>query len=150
MWKFILIDQSKNFALNITGQGYPQPSASVDSIPDSLFQAIDGRIWYFPEITNRWTTQSSKSKNDWYEIDFGNANEISVIKVYLVSDGKILDVPDSIPIGYHLKQQWMPVEIKDNPKLIGNTSNAILFKKFLPKRLGSISNMKLNKSLYQK
>ena len=47
---------SPNHALNIVYKGFPQPSASVNSVPDSLFQAVDGRIWYFPEIRNRWST----------------------------------------------------------------------------------------------
>jgi hypothetical protein len=44
----------KNYALNIWRKNYPMPSASVNSMPDSsMYQAIDGRTWYFPEITKQ-------------------------------------------------------------------------------------------------
>jgi hypothetical protein len=77
------VKRSENFALNIAHKGYPLPTTSVNSSPDtSLYQAIDGRIWYFPEITNRWTTLGSASKTDWWAIDFGQAHEISEADIY--------------------------------------------------------------------
>src|SRR5688572_7766992 len=66
-----------NAALNIYRKGFPQPSASVNSTADSVYQAIDGRIWYFPEISNRWSTQGSNSPSDWFAIDFGQTIKIS-------------------------------------------------------------------------
>ena len=68
--------QGFDYALNINRKGYPLPSASVNTVPDSsLYQAIDGRIWYFPEISNRWSTEGSTSSTDWYAVDFGKARE---------------------------------------------------------------------------
>ena len=123
--------QPANFALNIAKKGYPVPSASVNAVPDSLYQAIDGRIWYFPEITNRWSTLGSTSKIDWFALDFGQTREISSIKIYLFADGKIFDIPDSISIEYQNGRQWMPVKIKEQQpvKTIGNTVNTIAFDK---------------------
>jgi hypothetical protein len=42
--------ESSDFALNIRKQGYPSASASVNNVVDFIYQAIEGRIWYFPEI----------------------------------------------------------------------------------------------------
>ena len=120
--------RAENFALNIARKKYPSPSASVNSVPDSLYQAIDGRVWYFPEITNRWTTQGSTSKNDWFEIGFGMLKELSSIKLYPFTDNKTFEIPDDITIEYQIKQDWAPVKIKSTGlKLIGNTSNTISF-----------------------
>ena len=120
--------RAENFALNIARKKYPSPSASVNSVPDSLYQAVDGRVWYFPEITNRWTTQGSTSKSDWFEIDFSNVKEISSIKLYPFADNKTFEIPDDITIEYQIKQDWAPVKIKSiGSKLIGNTSNTISF-----------------------
>ncbi len=44
--------QPGNIALNLKGEGHPEPSASFPSSRDSLYQALDGRSWFFPEITN--------------------------------------------------------------------------------------------------
>ncbi len=121
--------QPADLALNILYSGYPKPSASVNSIPDSsLYQAIDGRIWYFPEITNRWTTLGSNVRRDWFALDFGIANKISTVKVYLLSDTVTLDVPDSIKVEYKTGEGWIPVKLKvKSGKFIGNTVNTIYF-----------------------
>lgn len=122
----------ENLALNIKKTGFPSPSASVNAVPDSsLYQAIDGRIWYFPEITNRWTTRGSASKVNWFAIDFGQPREVSLIKIYLFADGNIFETPDSIRIEYQHGNQWMPVKIKEQQPSdpVGNTVNTIRFEK---------------------
>jgi len=120
--------ETTDFALNITRTGYPVPSASVNAVPDtSLYQAIDGRNWYFNEIMNRWTTAGSTSSKDWYALDFGKTQGISVIKISLVTDSVMFDVPDAISVEYKNGANWFPVEIKNKKPLmlIGNTVNTI-------------------------
>jgi len=122
--------EANDYALNILRKGYPVPSASVNTIPDtSLYQVIDGRIWYFTEITNRWTTLGSTSKNDWYALDFGQPYEISNVKLYLFADNKTFTVPDEVTIEYKNGEQWLPVKLKNTNagKLTGNTVNTISF-----------------------
>ncbi len=120
-----------DYALNIERKNYPVPSASVNANPDtSLYQAIDGRIWYFTEITNRWTTKGSTSNKDWYALDFGKPHEISSVKIYLVADNKTFDVPDNINIEYKDGNKWKPVSLKEKLlALVGNTGNEITFDK---------------------
>jgi hypothetical protein len=139
--KPIILPPSKgreNFALNLLQKGYPLPSASINSSPDtSLYQAIDGRIWYFPEITNRWTTLGSSSKTDWWAIEFGTPKEISEVSIYFVSDNKDFLPPDDISIEYQKDDQWLPVKMKEQKPAayIGNTANRILFDKITARRL---------------
>jgi hypothetical protein len=129
------VKELENIALNITRKGFPVPSASVNAVPDTaIYQAIDARIWYFPEISNYWSTKNSTSKNDWYALDFGQAKEISGIKVYFFSDGKTFDIPDSLTIDYQNDKDWIPVKL-NSFKLVGNTGNMILFDKILATRL---------------
>jgi hypothetical protein len=113
-------------------KGYPVPSASVNSIPDSLYWPIDGRIWYFPENNmNNWTTLGSKLATDWYALDFGQIREISSVKLYLYADGIIYGAPDDYSIEYYNTKQWLPVKMNEqNPvKPIGNTVNTVVFDK---------------------
>jgi len=107
---------SPNYALNIDYKGFPQPSASVNSVPDSIFQAVDGRIWYFPEIRNRWSTLGSKSSTDRLAIDFGQAREISEVKMYLFADKITFGIPDEVNVEYKIGEQWLPVKIKRRPR----------------------------------
>jgi hypothetical protein len=128
----------KNYVLNIRRKGYPVPSASVNSIPDSsMYQAVDGRIWYFPEITNRWTTEGSTSQNDWYAVDFGETHEISSLKLYLFADDQTFAIPDGIMLEYQKGGEWMAVKPKQQNanKLIGNTVNTIFFDKMMANKI---------------
>jgi hypothetical protein len=121
--------QPVNLALNITRNGYPVLSASKNAEPDSLFQAFDGRIWYFPEIRNRWTTLGSSSTTDWLAVEFGQSREISMVKIYPFTDDKTFGIPYSITVEYLKDEEWLPVKIiKTNPaELIGNTCNTLFF-----------------------
>jgi hypothetical protein len=130
--------QPANYALNTWRKGYPAPSASINSNPDtSLYQAVDGRIWYFTEITNRWTTEGSTSQNDWYAIDFGETHELSSVKLYLFADNKTFAVPDAVTIEYKNGGEWISVKLKEQNagKFIGNTVNAIAFDKITANRI---------------
>jgi hypothetical protein len=124
-----------NAALNITRKDYPLASASVNTAPDSLYQAIDGRIWYFPEISNRWTTVGSTSSSDWFALDFGKSEDISSVAISLFADGKTFFVPDSIQIGYDSGNGWKNISLQKNMKFDANTSNIISFDKVAATRL---------------
>ena len=130
--------QPVDFALNISHKRYPAPFASINTTPDtSLYQAIDGRTWYFPEITNRWTSLGSTAKTDWFSIDFGQPREISSIKIYLVADDKTFAAPDSFAIEIQKHDKWIPVAIKRqkpaNPT--GNTENSLVFDNIITARV---------------
>jgi F5/8 type C domain/Trehalase len=131
------IRQPDNVALNITRKGFPLPSASVNSVADSLYQAIDGRCWYFSEISNRWTTVGSVSKNDWFALDLGQSKEISSAKIYPYADNRTFGTPDSFNIEYQNGSEWRPVKLKEQipGKLVGNTVNNIAFDKIITFRI---------------
>jgi len=128
-----------NYALNILKKGYPAPSASVNSVPDSLNKAIDGRIWYFREssIANRWSTWGSTSATDWYALDFGQPREISEVKLYLYADGKTYGIPDDYTVEFRNGDQWETVKIKKrNPAMpLGNTVNNSVFNKVVTNQI---------------
>src|SRR5688572_30601851 len=122
--------QGLDYALNINRKGYPQPSASVNTVPDSsLYQAIDGRIWYFPEITNRWSTEGSTSSTDWYAIDFGKVRDVSKVKIYLFVDDKVFGVPENYTLEYKNGNDWLALKDAGTKSLVGNTVTIITFNK---------------------
>src|SRR6185503_9710951 len=111
-----------NFALNIEGKGFPQPSASVNTVPDSVFQAVDGRTWYFPEIRNRWSTLGSKSPSDWLAIDFGQPRVISEVRIYPFVDSTTFGIPDDVSIDFKNDKEWVPITISQRipEKILAN------------------------------
>lgn len=124
-----IVKDGNNIALNIRRKDYPIPSASVNSVPDSLYQAIDGRFWYFPEITNGWSTAGSDSLTDWYAIDFGQAKDVSSVRIYPFVDNIHFGLPDEVIVEYDRDGEWLPVKIKEHRPAIltPNTVNKMLF-----------------------
>jgi hypothetical protein len=122
--------EATNVALNIDRKGYPVPDASTNANPDSLYQAIDGRIWFFPEISNRWTTKGSRSGENWYGLRFGKPQQLSRLQLYFFCDGRTFDLPDDIRLAYHDKTGWhsLPL-VKQGKKLKRNAQNEF----FLPR-----------------
>jgi hypothetical protein len=119
-----------NYALNISRKGYPIPAASINAIPDtSIYQAIDGRIWYFPEITNFWSTRGSISVYDWYKLDFGETRAVTAIKLYFFVDGKEFFLPKYISFDYQNPYLgWMPAtKLIDQKQLQANHPFVIRF-----------------------
>ena len=129
--------EPENYALNIRKAGYPAPSASVNTIPDTLFKAIDGRIWYFPKVQNIWSTEGSANREDWYELKFGKAQELSSIKLYPYVVNKRFVLPESISIQYQSGIQWLtPTMISQTPsKLAANTMNRFEFQKIVANKI---------------
>ena len=121
----------KDIAVNILQNGYPIPSASVNSVPDSLYPAIDGRIWYFHSIRNRWSTLGSKSATNWYALDFGSKREITCVKVYFYADNKTFAAPSNYVIQNWKEGKWVDIKnpSKQPLKPIGNTVNTVNFPK---------------------
>ncbi|MBK8291739.1 MAG: discoidin domain-containing protein [Flammeovirgaceae bacterium] len=121
-------ESKENYALNISKNAFPKLSASVNSQQDSLLQIIDGKIWYFPEITNRWTTFGSQKNADWLEIDFGKVHEISMLKIYPFTDHVTFEIPENLIVEFQTNGEWKPVQ-NQTGKLIGNTANSFQFDK---------------------
>ncbi len=118
-----------NFSLNIARKDYPVPTASVNAIPDSMYQAIDGRCWYFSEIRNRWSSFGSSSSVDWYAIDFGTIHTISSVLMGFYADGLIYKQPVNYKIEYWSGSQWLPVthEARSPELPVKNTMNRANF-----------------------
>jgi hypothetical protein len=90
---------------------------------------MDGKIWYFPEITNRWTTLGSTTQHNWFAVDFGQSHTISGVRIALIADNKTFGLPDSITVDYKKGDQWFPVTPKESGKmkLVANTQNTVGF-----------------------
>jgi hypothetical protein len=125
-----------NKALNIAKKNFPVPAASVNTQPDTLYQAIDGRIWYFPEITNYWSTKGSGTAMDWYALDFGKPVALSLLKIFFFADDRNYGVPDGISIEYESKGTWLPVYVSNlKDSLKANTISQINFKQINASRV---------------
>lgn len=107
-----------------------------------MWQAVDGRIWYFPEIINYWSSKGSHSKSDWYALEFDKPRDVSSVKLYFFGDSSNYYLPDNIEIEYLDNKSWMPLKIKSQQPVTSvlNTVTTFSFEKVSAK--GILVNFK--------
>jgi hypothetical protein len=92
---------SKSIQLNST-TSFPRASVSVPGFNSTtLYPAIDGRIWFFPEtdVANGWSTPMSNGTEMWFEIDFGNSTSIIGADIaFFANEEQGFDVPESYKV----------------------------------------------------
>ena len=83
-----VINATTDLALNVTGSGYPTPSASYTSpYGDSVWQAVDGVYSYSATPHNRWTCYGSGNGSDWLEVNFGSPQTFNKVVLDIYADG---------------------------------------------------------------
>ncbi len=126
---FRTIDTTVNIAVNVAGKGFPKASASYTNGTDDVNMAIDGRIWYFGNVKNRWSCEGSNNKSDWFELEFEKAQNINKVALYFYGDGKKLAAPQNYAIEYWSGTEWL--KIQNNKSLpqqpLANTQNIVNF-----------------------
>ncbi|BDI33147.1 hypothetical protein CCAX7_51980 [Capsulimonas corticalis] len=95
-----------NLAVNLTRSGFPAPSASLNSAPADLYPAVDGRVWFYPELRNYWTNLGSRSQSDWFSLDLGSVKTVQSARLYFYGDGAKFKAPASAAIQYWTGNKW--------------------------------------------
>lgn len=110
--RVVIAPQPIDLAVNFAKKGFPAATASVNNDKADVYQAVDGRVWFWPEIRNYWTNAGTKNAEDWYGIDFGRVQKISSVRLYFYADGKQFQAPQSYRI-----QSWDGDAWTDIPKV---------------------------------
>jgi hypothetical protein len=91
----LAIDRSriaKSVQLNTTQ--YPMGSASSGNDTANIHDAIDGRIWFWPELPNGWISNATvEDSQQWYAIDFGNVTTLSSAELAFYTDDDDFALP---------------------------------------------------------
>ena len=113
------IQRPIDLAVNLVRSDYPKSSASVNADPASLHGALDGRLWFFPERPNGWSTVGSSHRWDWFSVDFGKPRAVHAAELAFYADGKTFAAPP----GYRLQawdQGWKDVPSNGLPPALPN------------------------------
>ena len=118
-----------NVAVNIRESGFPVPTASTNSDPSELYQAIDGRVWFYPNVRNYWSTSGSRAAEDWYALDFGRKISIRSAALYFYADATHHKAPVGYTLQYWTGGEWATVpDMRRTPEApIGNGLNTADF-----------------------
>jgi hypothetical protein len=121
---------SIDLAVNDLRQGFPAPSASVNNSADELYQAVDGRIWFYPDVRNYWSNQGSQSAEDWFSLNFGSPRRLGSARLYFYADGIGFNVPRKYTIQYSMEDgNWKNVSDQDQTPAspLANGENSVNF-----------------------
>jgi hypothetical protein len=120
----------EDLAVNVGLPGFPVAAASTSISPESIAEAIDGRLWFFPEIANGWSPSATASGDaSWYSIDFGQSRMIASVEAYFRGDESTYKPPRDYTVQYKVKDGWkdLPEQRHDPLKPVANGSNRVTF-----------------------
>jgi hypothetical protein len=115
------IDRSriaKSVQLNTTQ--HPKGSASSGNDTANIHDAIDGRVWFFPELPNGWNSNATEQDSEqWYAIDFGSDTALSSAELAFFVDEGEYALPSDYVVSSWVDGQWVKIE-GDGEELVAN------------------------------
>lgn len=94
---------------------YPLGSASSATEAENVHDAIDGRIWFYPELPNGWS--SGAGRDQWYAIDFGRPVRLDRAEIAFFADGARFAAP---------KRYWIETWVNGAWRALGGAADAPL------------------------
>ncbi len=108
----------------------PLASASSADAAAPVEQAIDGRMWFFPEMSNGWSPSAADSSAmSWYQIDLREPQTLGSVELYFFADGERYQAPSSFQLQYRSNDGWknVPMQARAPETPIANGENRISF-----------------------
>lgn len=97
-----------NLAMNLFHTGFPHGNASINADVPSLYRALDGRVWFFPEMPHGWSTEGG-SGAQWYAVDFGKPVAVQSAELAFFADGRRFAAPASVRLQIMSGSKWVDV-----------------------------------------
>jgi len=97
-----------NRAVQLVRGNYPIGSASSATEAENIHDAIDGRLWFFPELPNGWSSAPSPAEQ-WYAIDFGKPLPLARAELAFFADGKDFATPLSYRVEAWINGRWQAI-----------------------------------------
>jgi len=99
---------------------FPHGNASSGTGLENVHEAIDGRVWFFPELPNGWTTDANSSADQWYTITFAEPTSVSRAEIAFFSDGVTFDVPARFEVQTQVNGTYTPIAAFDSDGPLAN------------------------------
>jgi hypothetical protein len=119
-----------DLAVNYLKKGFPAPSASINNFTNEIYQAVDGRVWFYPNVRNYWSNAGSQAAEDWFSLDFGIEKQFSSAQLYFYADETKFKAPIKYTVQYWTGGNWVDVPgshlTPSNP--LANGENTITFR----------------------
>jgi hypothetical protein len=107
---------------------YPHGNASSGTNVENVHDAIDGRIWFFPELVNGWNSDANSGSSQWYTITFAAATLVSSAEIAFFDDNSEFKVPDAISVQVlGSNGQWVDVAGQHKEEVVANGITNVKF-----------------------
>ncbi len=105
----------------------PEPD-TISAPAPMLYQPLDGRDWFFPEIAHGWSPAAAapaSGEPDWYEVDLRHVSPMERVELSFFDDGNTVAVPASVAIMVRNPDgQWKPVTpLQPGPPIANGITN---------------------------
>jgi hypothetical protein len=119
-----------DLAVNMARRGFPVPCTSINNSENELYQAVDGRVWFYPNVRNYWSNAGSQTDEDWFSLDFGIEKQLGSAELYFYADGVNFKPPTQFTVQYWTGQDWSDVSgSHQSPQItLANGENIITFR----------------------
>ena len=97
-----------DLAVNVGVPDGPKGSASSTLTPEGVAQAIDGRMWFFPENVNGWSPIAGEAES-WYQVDLGKPRRVGSVELYFSADDAGFQAPAAYRVEVKSRDGWKEV-----------------------------------------
>lgn len=111
-----------DLAMNMVPGQFPRGDASINTDETALHQALDGRVWFFPEIPNGWDVPKGAGEQ-WFAVDFGKEVTVSATELSFFADAGH-DAPAAYRLQAWQNGKWVPVSEHKTPVSGGVNADA--------------------------
>lgn len=102
------VEVHTDLAMNLFPTGYPHGNASINADAATLYKALDGRVWFFPEMPHGWTSEGGQGEQ-WYVVDFGKPVTAQAAELAFFADAKRYAVPEHLRLQVLQGNRWHDV-----------------------------------------
>ncbi|MDO7840823.1 MGH1-like glycoside hydrolase domain-containing protein [Sphingomonas immobilis] len=99
------IERPVDLAVNLVRSDFPRADASSGRDPEKLHDAIDGRLWSFPESPNGWDS-TAKGATEWFSLDLGKSVSLRSAELSFFAGGTFAP-PSAYRLQYWAKEGWI-------------------------------------------
>lgn len=103
-----------NRAVQLVRGEFPKPSASSNTEAEALHEAVDGRVWFYAEAPNGWSSSASQAQQ-WFALDLGLRRTLSRAELAFFVDGHRFAAPLSYRFQIMTPQGWHDIAARSRP-----------------------------------